>query len=79
MLTEEQKQQLKINRALNKFVKARKSIRYASRLLCEVSKAITNMTIRTKTATNIDVNSEIDAIRAQLIIVNSKLDILVKD
>lgn len=79
MLTDDQKHQLKINRAFNKFIRARKSIRYASRLLCEVSQAITNMAIRTKSAPDIDINAEIDAIRAQLVIVNSKLDVIEKD
>ena len=79
MLTEEQRRQLKINRALDKFVRARKSIRRGSKLLCEVSQAIAGMAIRTKTAPDIDVNAEIDAIRARLVIINSKLDAIERD
>lgn len=79
MLTEEQRHRLKINRALDKFIRARTSIRYGSRLLCEVSQAIAGMAIRTKTAPDIDVNAEIDAVRARLVIVNTKLDAIEKD
>ena len=79
MLTEKQRHQLKINRALDKFVRARKSIRRGSKLLCEVSQAIAGMAIRTKTAPDIDVNAEIDAIRSRLVIINSKLDAIERD
>lgn len=79
MLTEEQRHKLKINRALDKFIRARKSIRYGSRLLCEVSQAIAGMAIRTKEAPDIDVNAEIDAVRARLVIINTKLDAIDKD
>lgn len=79
MLTEEQRHQLKINRALDKFIRARKAIRRGSRLLCEVSQAIAGMAIRTKSAPDIDVNAEIDAVRARLVIVNSKLDAIEED
>ena len=79
MLTEEEKHRLKISLALDKFVRARRSIRHGSRLLCEVSQAIAGMAIRTKTAPDIDVNAEIDAVRARLVIVNSKLDAIEKE